>query len=241
MWYNNRESLIMSFKFIFFVILFSFSVVNAQELDSLALEQEEKFMFMVVGDSSATDAISLDEVYIIDKIKFPNKTEYRKYLILKRKTRKVYPYAKMASDTLNKVVADLKDINKKRKRKKYIRKLQNFLEDELTPELKKLTRTEGQILVKLIHRQTDITMYDLIKEYRSGFRAFVYDQTAHLFNISLKKEFEPKLVFEDYLIEDILQRSFQDGVLEKQKPATSIDFYALVDQWESYYDEIGVE
>ena len=49
------------------------------------------------------------------------------------------------------------------------------MDDEFSAELKKMTRTEGQILVKLIHRQTGITMYDLIKEYRSGWKAFWYN------------------------------------------------------------------
>ena len=108
------------------------------------------------------------------------------------------------------------------------------MQDRFAPELKKLTRTEGQILVKLIHRQTGITMYDLVKEYRSGFKAFVYDRTAHFFNISLKREFQPTKVYEDYLIEDILQRSFQDGILERQPTASKVSFYDLVDIWKGY-------
>ena len=148
----------------------------------------------------------------------------------------MYPYAKMAADTLSKLVTDLNDIKKRRQRRKYIKRMQRFMEDRFTPELKKLTRTEGQILVKLIHRQTGVTMYELIKEYRNGFKAFVYDTTAHLFNISLKRKFEPKKEYEDYLIEDILHRSFQEGILEEQIPVIYYPILDLRDVWKGYDD-----
>ena len=74
-------------------------------------------------------------------------------------------------------------------------------------ELKKLTRAEGQILVKLIHRETGITTHALVKTYRNGFRAATYQFTAKLFDIDLKTEFDPTKVEEDLWIEDILLRS----------------------------------
>ena len=70
-----------------------------------------------------------------------------------------------------------------------------------------------------------------MKELRSGWRAFWYNTTASMFDISLKREFDPVNVKEDYLIEDILQRSFQAGLLERQKPAIVFDFYELTDKW----------
>ena len=85
--------------------------------------------------------------------------------------------------------------------------------------------------MKLIHRQTGKTTFQLIKELRSGWRAFLFNNTASLFDISLKKEFNPLVEEEDYLIEDILQRAFQDERLKRQKPAFDIDFYACVNKW----------
>ena len=97
--------------------------------------------------------------------------------------------------------------------------------------MKKLSITEGQILIKLIHRQTGITTFDLVKELRSGWRAFWYNTTANMFDISLKRGFDPYNEKEDYLIEDILQRNFQSGVLERQKAFKEYDFYDLTDKW----------
>jgi len=206
--------------------------ITQKELDSISNTQtEEEFLFMMEGDTTAVKAFQLDEVVILKKLKFNSSLAYKKYLILKRKTRKVYPYAKMAADTLTNLVADLEDMKKRRHKKRHIRRMQRFLQDKFTPELKKMSRTEGQILVKLIHRQTGITMYDLIKEYRNGVKAFFYEKTASLFNISLKREFNPKEVYEDYLIEDILERSFQEDVLVRQKSPLNYKLLDLTSKW----------
>ena len=85
--------------------------------------------------------------------------------------------------------------------------LEKFLQDELTAELKRLTRTEGQILVKLIYRETGSTAYSLVKELRNGFRAFTYNTFAKMFKISLKEEYNPLIVREDLFIEDIIRKS----------------------------------
>jgi hypothetical protein len=109
--------------------------------------------------------------------------------------------------------------------------IQKYIEGEFSDELKKLTRTEGQILIKLIHRQTGHTTFDLVKELRNGWRAFWFNNTASLFDLSLKKEFDPMNEKEDYLIEDILQRNFQSGQLKRQKDALGLDFFELSDKW----------
>ena len=75
------------------------------------------------------------------------------------------------------------------------------------------------------------SLNDLIKELRSGWRAFWFNNTAKVFDISLKKEFSPIDEKEDYLIEDILQRAFQNEQLERQRPGFEIDFYACVNKW----------
>lgn len=189
--------------------------------------------YIIKGDTIPHDAIDLDEVVILGKLKFKDNLARRKYLILRRKTKKVYPYAKLAADRLATLNERLQKIENKRIRKKYVRRLQKYMEGEFTAELKKMTRTEGQILVKLIHRQTGITFFDLVKEYRSGFRAFSYNVTAGFFDISLKEEYDPIQVEEDYWIEDILQRSFQSNELEEQKTALDFSFYDLRNKWDT--------
>ena len=200
---------------------------KSQQKDSIAT-----YYYLVQGDTIPREYIDLDEVVLLNKLSFNNKVDRRRYLILRRKTRKVYPYAKLASERLLTMTRRLETIKKKRQAKKYTKRIQKYIEQEFSEKLKKLTRTEGQILVKLIHRQTGTTAYDLVKELRTSWRAFWYNTTANIFDISLKQTYSPYQVQEDYLIEDILERSFQEEILQRQAPFFKIDFLELSSHWD---------
>ncbi|MEL0456274.1 DUF4294 domain-containing protein [Flavobacteriaceae bacterium SZ-1-7] len=206
--------------------VFLFAQVNDFEQDSTNVEY-----LIIEGDSVPRTAINLDEVMLLHKLKFNSKEDRIRYLILRRKTIKVYPYAKLAAERLDSMNQRMAKLTRTRDKKRYTKQVQKYIEGEFSEELKKMTRTEGQILVKLIHRQTGTTAFDLVKELRSGWRAFWYNTTASMFDISLKREFDPMNEKEDYLIEDILQRNFQSGRLEEQKPAVEFDFYELTNKW----------
>lgn len=215
-----------------FLIILLFVLGNAwsQTIEPASDTLEYEY-FIVEGDTMVRETIALDEVLVLGKLKFKSDLDRRKYLILRRKTRKVYPYAKLASERLLELQSRLDLIKTKRDRKKYTKIVQNYIEDQFSAELKKLTRTEGQILVKLIHRQTGETAYSLIKDLKSGWRAFWYNSTASLFDISLKEEYHPESNQEDFLIEDILQRSFQSKILEPQSSVLDFNFQDLTNKW----------
>jgi hypothetical protein len=137
----------------------------------------------------------------------------------------------MAGERLETLNERLDKIKKKSKKKAYAKKVQKYIEGEFSEELKKLTRTEGQILVKLIHRQTGTTTFNLIKKLRSGWRAFWFNTTANLFDISLKKEYNPLENEEDYLIEDILLRNLQDSDIEGLKTALNFNYFEARKKW----------
>lgn len=217
-------------KRIFYILLLFPLVGIGQVLETESDTTETKYL-IIKGDSIPRMAIDLDEVMLLHKLEFDSKEDKRRYLILKRKTLKVYHYAKLAAVRLDSMNSRLSKLKRKRDKKKYSKRVQKYIEGEFSDELKKLTRTEGQILIKLIHRQTGQTTFDLIKQLRSGWRAFWFNNTASLFDLSLKRTFDPMNVKEDYLIEDILQRNFQSGRLERQKDALGLDFYELTDKW----------
>ncbi|WP_295986715.1 DUF4294 domain-containing protein [uncultured Algibacter sp.] len=214
-------------KYILIVFpLILFAQVKVIEQDSIP----NKYL-IIKGDSVPRTYIDLDEVMLLHKLKFDSKKDRIRYLILRRKTIKVYPYAKMAAERLDSMNTRLATLTRNRERKRYTKRIQKYIEGEFSEELKKMSRTEGQILVKLIHRQTGKTAFNLIRELRSGWRAFWYNTTASMFDISLKREFDPLNEKEDYLIEDVLQRNFQSGRLERQDPAIEFDFYDLTNKW----------
>ncbi|WP_422104085.1 DUF4294 domain-containing protein [Winogradskyella sp.] len=217
-------------KYIRYIILLISALTFAQE-NPVKQDTTQVHYMIIEGDSIAVTEVELDEVLVLPNLSFSNREERIRYIVLRRKTLKVYPYAKLAAERLETLQKRLATLERKRDRKRYAKVIQRYIEDEFSEELKKLTKTEGQILVKLIHRQTGKTTFQLIKELRSGWRAFWFNNTANLFDISLKREFSPIDEEEDYLIEDILQRAFQNLQLDRQKPAFDIDFYACVDKW----------
>ena len=206
---------------VFFCGWFAYSQIDSTEVNFVKLK----------GDEAFKSSIELKEVYVFAPLKFKDSKAIYRYLLLKRRTLKVYPYAKLAADKLIELNDSIVDIKKKRHQKRYLREMQHYIEDEFSEELKKLTRSEGQILIKLVHRQTGSSTYDLVKELRSGWRAFWYATTAKMFNLNMKAEFHPDHIHEDYLIEDILQRAFMDDILEFQQSALNYDFAKLHNKW----------
>ena len=218
-------------KTLFLLFLFLLGLNAVAQVAEQPLDSVTEKMIIVEGDSIFRNSIDLDEVYLFGKLHFGSYKEKLRYYILRRKTLKVYPYAKLAAERLVELNDSISKIKRKRHQKRYTKKVQKFIEDEFSEELKKLTRTEGQILVKLIYRQTGDTAFDLVKELRSGWRAFWYNTTASMFKISLKEEFHPDLVHEDYLIEDILQRAFATYRLDRQESVLDYDYAQLSNKW----------
>ena len=149
-------------------------MLNAQTTEEPTTETDTTTVqyYFVEGDSLARTAIYLDDVVVLGRVKFSDNEARRRYLILRRKTRKVWPYAKLAGERLVELNERLDGMKSKRDKKKYTKIIQRYVEEEFGENLKKLTRTEGQILVKLMYRQTGSTTFELIKDYRSGLKAF---------------------------------------------------------------------
>jgi hypothetical protein len=208
-----------------YIISFSFIIFSQKrETDSLPTNIDE-YIFVNPGD---TLTINLKGFVLLPKQKFKSRVDMRYYLWFRKKVFKAYPFAILASERLDSLNVRLGRIKSKRKRKKYTRQIQKYIEGEFTDQIKKMTTTEGKILIKLIHRQTGQTVFNNIKSLRSGWKAFWYNTTANIFKLNLKTEYHPESVNEDFLIEDILQRAFQDEQLKKQKSKLNFDFNKII-------------
>lgn len=145
---------------------------------------------VIVGDDTIP-MITLPSVVIVSESEFRSKKESYKYRKLKRDVKKVYPYAKLARQKLEKYESELAGIDKKRDRKKTMKKVEKELKEEYGDELKNLTISQGQILLKLIDRETGQTSYELVKELRGVLSAFFWQTMAGLVGSSLKVEYDP--------------------------------------------------
>jgi hypothetical protein len=195
-----------------------------RDVDSLPINTNE-YVFVKPGDSIV---ILLNEIALLPKPKFSAKEDIRYYLWFRKKVYKAYPFAKLAAERLDSLNARLDRIDSKRKRRKYTRLIQNYIEGEFTTQIKKMTTTEGRVLIKLIHRQTGKTAFDNIRGLRSGWKAFWYNTTANVFKLSLRTEYQPDRINEDFLIEDVLVRAFRDDKLEVQDSKLDFDFIKII-------------
>ena len=189
-------------KFLFclsFLMLF-FTGIKSQ--DTLRLEKDNMVLYGLILDGDTLLLSTIDEVYIFPAKRFSSNWEYRRYQRLIRNVKKAYPYAVLARQKFDEITLHFETLNSERARKAYIKQVEKELIDEFEDELKKLTITQGRILIKLIDREIGDTTYDLLKELRGSFTAFFWQTIARLFGSNLKSEFDP--MGEDRLINEIV-------------------------------------
>lgn len=223
------------------LVLMGFAFAKAQlppssQIPKDSISGPDASYFYVDGDS--INAIELDDVMLLQRLDFDSKYERIRYLILKKKVKKVWPYAKLAADRLIVLDERLSKLRTKNEKKRYSRMVEDYIEKEFKSELKKFSKTEGQILIKLIHRQTGDTAYDLLMRLRSGWSAFWFDKTASVFDLSLKETYRPETVVDDFYVEDILLNLFLNDELEQQEPAINFDYFKGRSTWMLYEDHL---
>jgi len=216
------------FKFKLIIIVF---FIGASSFGQIKKEINSK-----ENDSTLSDTIMLEEVHIYREKLDPEAK--KQFLILQNRVYKVYPFAKTAGERLSILNTNMNKLKSEKEKKRYFKIAEDYMENEFKEKLKKLSRKQGQILVKLIHRQTGITTYNLIKDYKSGWKAFWSNNTALLFDINLKQEYRPYDVNEDFLIETILYRAFVNGRLVEQNAKNPVDIDELTNHWEKLAKEL---
>jgi hypothetical protein len=170
-------------------------------LSSVLLAQKLHPAFVKEGDTIYVD--ELNEVEVKAPLVFSNKQNAKRYSRLVRYVKKVYPYAKVAGLKMKEYQLQLEKTSKKRHQRKLMREAEEELKQEFTEELKKLTYMQGEILLKLIDRETQTSGYDIVKDMRGGFKASFYQGFARLFGFNLKDRYDPE--GRDREIEEIVQ------------------------------------
>lgn len=185
------------------------------QVDTLSLVEDASspLVGQLVIDGDTIPWTLLDEILFVPAPTLNDFQARRQYYMLMKKVKRVYPYVREATLRMDSVNMKLEGIEVRRRRKKYVKEYQDFLEERFEPELRRLTRSEGQILSKLIYRETGTSVYEIIKTYRNGFSARFWSLTAWWYDINLKKSYDPVEDAEDKLIENILVRKFIAGEL----------------------------
>ncbi len=177
-------------KIAFLFVLF---IAGAWEIKAQTVLRTE------VVDGDTIPVYTFDEV-ILRELKDPEAE--KRYLRLVRDIKKALPYAKLAAFRLQLMEDNLRMISNEKERKEYVKKTEAAIKDEFIDDLKNLTVSQGRLLIKLIHRETGKTSFELLNQYTNPFTSIFWQGMAKVYGASLKDGFDPA---EEYHIEYIIK------------------------------------
>ena len=156
----------------------------------------------VIENGDTVPFVNMNPVFIIDFRQFKTYADALKYYELVNDVKTVYPYAILAEATFEQCAETIKGMTSKSKKRQYIKKVEKQLMAQYSDELKGLTVDQGRLLTKLINRETGQTSYELVKELRGSFSAFMWQTVASVFGDNLKNTYNA--AGEDKEIESII-------------------------------------
>lgn len=140
----------------------------------------------------------------------------RKYSRTKYFVKEIYVYAVLAADMFNEVEDSLKLIEGKKKQKKYIKKAYKDLKKEFGYEISQMTITRGHFLMKILHKETGMTAYEIVEKYRGKVKAKAWEAILKLNNTTLKKYYSPET--EDVVLDRVLSEIEAGKIVPKARP-----------------------
>lgn len=190
------------------IILISFTqiIISLPLLSQTQLSGEKPITPVVlmgkVLNGDTLPHVLLKEITIFPTLKFANQKEYLRYSRLVHNVKVTLPYARIASARLLEINNELGTIKSEKERKKYLKEAEKNLFAEFEAPLRKLTFSQGKMLIRLIDRETGNTSFDLIKQYKGKVSAFFWQGMARIFGANLKDEYNPNR--DDKMVEYII-------------------------------------
>ncbi|HNT93807.1 MAG: DUF4294 domain-containing protein [Bacteroidales bacterium] len=154
-------------------------------------------------DGQTYPLVELKEVTVIGKMPRGVRFDYRRHARLVYNVRRVYPYALLVRDEFGRINRTLEILPSERARRNFLQQYEKDLFSRYEGDMRKLTFTQGKILIKLIDRETQNTSYDLIRDYRGKFSATFWQGIARIFGANLKSTYDAD--GDDYLIEQVVR------------------------------------
>ncbi|MCT4580218.1 MAG: DUF4294 domain-containing protein [Flavobacteriales bacterium] len=169
-----------------------------------------QFTFAQIQDDSLSyflegvDVVADDSAYL------------RKYSRTKYFVKEIYVYSVLAADMFNEVEDTLKLIDSKKQKKKYIKKAYKELKKEFGYEISQMTITRGHFLMKILHKETGMTAYEIVEKYRGKVKAKSWEAVLKLNNTTLKKYYSPEI--EDVVLDRVLKEIEAGKIIPKPRP-----------------------
>lgn len=199
----------MKFASILLFFLLSLSLLSQSDTGTKAVIVNDSEMNRMSNNDTLLYK-SLRPVYITEKGARRTPQEEEEYQKLKRRVIKLYPYALMAKEIYETTNQNINSLESNKEKRQFRKKKEQELRDRFENEIKALYTTDGPVLVKLIHRETGKTTYELLRESKSWINCMFYQMAAKRYGYSLKETFSPKI---DKDIENMVQILKSEGQL----------------------------
>lgn len=177
------------FAFMTFMVFSAFAQ-NGPVYDTTLVYNDGRVMRVRISGSDTIIVATIPEVVVKAPRTFANDEEYRQYMRYRRYAAQVLPYAIQSIKLYRQYEHETEGL-KKGQARKYAKNLQKEVREEFTDPLKDMTRTQGKILVKMIERHLNTTMYDVLKDVRGGFTATKWQTVGKLYGYDLKEGYTP--------------------------------------------------
>jgi hypothetical protein len=172
------------FCLILILLINCFSTLKAQDTNSIITR-----FIIVNGDT--LPILALKEVKIFGPVIFANKYEALRFSKLVYHVKKVYPYAKIVSVKVQEFNNVISKASGRKEKKRLMKQAEDELKAQFEDDIKNMNDLQGEILIKLIDRETGSSSYDIIKEFRGGIVATFYQTFGRFFGYNLKSTYDP--------------------------------------------------
>lgn len=156
-----------------------------------------------IEDGDTILVLMLSEITCFNELHFRNRREEQFYWRTVRDVRLTLPYAKLIAETLIETYEYVETFSTDRERRQYLSQMEDALFAQYKPVLRKFSKRQAKVLVKLIQRETNQSSYDIVKAFLGSFRASFWQGFGRLFGVSLKSEFKPQSDRNDAIIDRV--------------------------------------
>ncbi len=161
------------------------------------------YNFVTGEDGEEELMLYLSEITVFPPMKFKNKKEEEFYWKTVRDVRKALPYAKLICETLIETYEYIETYPTQKEREEHLKKMEGTVFEQYKPVLKKFTKSQAQMLIKLINRETNQSSYNILKAFLGSFRAGFWQTFGRFFGVNLKTSYNPESDRKDAIIERV--------------------------------------
>ena len=190
-------------KLLFFIVLFVLIDIEVYSQSKENITSINGYMVPVcVYQGDTIPSLRMPVLYVFKPLNLNSKKKRQQYTRLVRNVKRTLPIAKEVNRAIIETYEYLQTLPDDKAREKHLSQVEKSIKEQYTPVMKKLTFSQGKLLIKLVNRETDSSSYELVKAFLGPFKAGFYQAFAALFGASLKKEYHPE--DEDAMTEQIV-------------------------------------